>query len=203
MAWIGYATPQAKRIVMSVFGDHITSFAGPSSEALLSTRQIYEAAIRTKETTKAYVPPRPQEMMHKKTSGKIVAKSWPPNDKHPIRSMRYLKQVVLTDLEERGLVEKVHRKRPPTEIEKQVLDSKLKARNKGRSINKLAPIEPGDNVSEWLWRKRVGADTKWVEEESSVEKLEGKYRSSYYWPDNQNKWGSSVGSVDKQKRSRQ
>jgi len=170
---------------MDIFRNHIQSFAGPSSEALLSTRQIYESAIRNyNEPTKAFVPRRPDELVHKKKSGKMVTKSWPPHEEHPIRSMTYLKQVMLPDLDKRGLIEKVHRKRPPSELEQNALDAKkrkIMKRNGGRLANGHPPLSSQleNAVSEWLWRKREKSDEKWAEEEKSVEKLEGSIR----WPD--------------------
>lgn len=101
---------------------------------------------------------------------------------------RYLKQVLLPDLHDRGLIEKVHTKRPPNETEQRASDAKKRKstkRNAERVEKGHSPIETKfeDMVSEWLWRRKKGAEEKWGEEEMSVEKLEDKYRVSYHWPD--------------------
>ena len=46
----------------------------------------------------------------------------------------------------------------------------------------MPPVEAGETVSEWLWRKNMKAESKWEEEARKVERLEEELLDSMYMP---------------------
>ncbi|KZW03271.1 hypothetical protein EXIGLDRAFT_828634 [Exidia glandulosa HHB12029] len=95
-------------------------------QATFSSQELYDAVHKhfaDVQLSKNLRPPLPGEPRPPKLKEKIrlrvqpVEGKLPPHPEHPIRSQRYFKRIVLDDLENRGILKKVHTFRDPTEQE--------------------------------------------------------------------------------------
>ncbi|KAI0711570.1 hypothetical protein C8Q76DRAFT_737144 [Earliella scabrosa] len=77
----------------------------------------------------------------------------------PIPSMRYLKKVVLPDLEQEGVVEKVHTKEPLSEEELERMRANL------AKSRKTKPVALSSHVAYWRWQLRQARDEEPLKEE--------------------------------------
>ncbi|KAH7887782.1 hypothetical protein F5I97DRAFT_1926193 [Phlebopus sp. FC_14] len=100
--WLNVSTPRARQIVRSV----LATAARP--EIGLHTHEIFERAITKYPARRRITKPTPLTLgMHKRYHRPIIPVPDPPQPYHPIRSMRYLKRVVLAEMQEAGEVDKV------------------------------------------------------------------------------------------------
>ncbi|GJJ12589.1 hypothetical protein Clacol_006832 [Clathrus columnatus] len=150
--WLNVSTPTARNIVRSILKEkspiHSHELFEKTQEVTLDPKvmqqrkEIYERLLRRQEQ-------RP-----------------PPNPLHPIRSLRYLKTVVLPDLVERGEAEKIVNRRDPTPEEldliKHTKPLTLRQRKMRGAIGpgKQPPLYVNKQVQEWLWNiTEQGQDT--------------------------------------------
>ncbi|KAI0082529.1 hypothetical protein K474DRAFT_1767809 [Panus rudis PR-1116 ss-1] len=101
-AWITYATPKARNIVRSVLAN--------SGCVALTTQEIFDRAIKQYPHETSPSPP-VYEVESRQKGKQPKAMPEPPFGEHPIRSVRYLKRLVLEDLVARGEVVKAHVRR--------------------------------------------------------------------------------------------
>ncbi|KIK98004.1 hypothetical protein PAXRUDRAFT_824386 [Paxillus rubicundulus Ve08.2h10] len=143
--WINYSTPQARQIVRSILA------TAPIKELGLDAHEIYERAF--KEYPDVITPtPAPKTTAlgnHARLRRPKKPMPEPPRREHPVRSMRYLKKIILEEMAEAKEIEKVHIKRGAM-----IEDGKreLSVRSKVAGRTELVGEAPKDNF--WRWRLR-------------------------------------------------
>ena len=167
--WLNVATPQARRIARKIIVD---------SPVPLHTHEIYQRSQRD-------FPLEPQEEEDQRLKyARLLRRTGPPpppNGIHHIRSIRYvhfhglnscltpvyryLKGVVLPDLEKRNEIVKVHQTRSPTPEEREIAAtlkpptlSQRKRRGAVGPGKQPTRLTSGGEVSEWVWRLKTTED---------------------------------------------
>jgi len=116
----------------------------------LSTKEIYSLALKEKPSPDDLI----QSTQLKRATAWDIKQSQnspqPPNPDHPIRSICYLKKIVLASLLSQGKIEKIHTKRILSDADiQQRLSSMSKSSRKNKSASLSAPVDV------WLWRLRA------------------------------------------------
>ncbi|KZT22782.1 hypothetical protein NEOLEDRAFT_1180684 [Neolentinus lepideus HHB14362 ss-1] len=155
-AWTPYVTAEALRIVRNV----MKSTGNP-----MSTKEIFKLAVAQKPQ-KPIDPPPPIIKVRK--DGSIKQIPYPSHPEHPIRSVRYLKQVVLPAMEHSLEIEKFHTKAALSQTE---IEGRLASLSKSANKAKQAAIS-GTLQSVWLWRFRSEPPPQ--QEKEELEKLYGE-----------------------------
>ncbi|KAI0278326.1 hypothetical protein BC826DRAFT_866315, partial [Russula brevipes] len=147
--WSRQTSSEARNIVLGVIKSH---------DAPISTRDLFEKVVKVEAPPPSGEPLKPWERLRN-------VKYPPPHPDHPIRSVTYLKRIVLEELVRTQDVKKVHIKRvlSPAEIE-QRMATMSKAQLKKTSVEALS--QP---VSTWLWQlvDKSKAPPRRAEEEES------------------------------------
>ncbi|KAH9959402.1 hypothetical protein BC827DRAFT_1134576 [Russula dissimulans] len=134
LAWPKQATSEARNIALRVIRSH---------DAPISSRELFEKAIKVPAQPRSNSEPITPSARHLSN-----IKPAPPHPNHPIRSMSYLKRVVLEDLVRTQDIKKVHIKRvlSPEEIEQR------KATMTKAQLKKTSTAALSHPVSTWMWR---------------------------------------------------
>ncbi|KZP32913.1 hypothetical protein FIBSPDRAFT_1036530 [Athelia psychrophila] len=98
-AWIKHCTPECRNIVRSVLTAHVKEDSG------LPTHEIYDLALKDFPDAKCGPQPTPRDSPRIRDFKGTPTRE-PPRADHPIRSMKYLKRIVLEEMESNGEVEK-------------------------------------------------------------------------------------------------
>ncbi|KIJ70013.1 hypothetical protein HYDPIDRAFT_35455 [Hydnomerulius pinastri MD-312] len=141
--WINYSTPQARQIVRNILA------AAPNKDLGLHAHEIYERALdEYPDATTPTPPPRSNELgNHARLRRPKIPMPVPPRREHPVRSMRYLKKVILEEMAEAGEVEKVHIKRGAmTE------DGKRELSIRSKKVGRTDIVGDAPSTSFWRWR---------------------------------------------------
>ncbi|THG98523.1 hypothetical protein EW026_g3682 [Hermanssonia centrifuga] len=109
------------------------------SETAVTIQELYKLALQ-----QPYEGPK---LNHVFRPSKAASDPKPPNPEHPIRSMSYLRNVILPELERRQCIEKVHEKRELAPEEIEVRKNKL---SKAAQQNAQQHM----TVSVWAWKRR-------------------------------------------------
>jgi len=154
--FVDYCTSKARQIVLSVLRPH--------APLGLTTHEIFEACVTQFPEAKQEAPPPRIMIPRKRLKGGIPVPPVPdaPYREHPIRSVRYLKKVVLEHLVATDEVEKIHIRRssaPQENLERE------EARSRKNAVSK---------VGKWRWRLRtehglMNEDTPVVVQDERVE----------------------------------
>ncbi|EJD52493.1 hypothetical protein AURDEDRAFT_181082 [Auricularia subglabra TFB-10046 SS5] len=155
--WVRHATPQARQVVLGVF-------RARDEDAALSTHRLYEECLKVDaRLPPQFIPPSAQvdpSVFDTVLEGPGNRVPPPLNPFHPIRSVSYLKRTVITDLVERGILQKIHFMRTPTESELVGIAkhaARVERRNKrkqaaGEQPKGVIPMEK--HVWEWALTER-------------------------------------------------
>jgi len=139
------SSPKGRDIVLEIL---------ESSSTPLLPRDIWEIVRKKYAGVKTDVPNPP---MNDEGFIGLRGLTPPPFPKHPIRSMGYLKSIILHDLENRKLVEKIHFTREPTPEELELSKLKKKKKNSANRPEHLQDvatvlINSRGLVDMWGWR---------------------------------------------------
>ncbi|KZV88331.1 hypothetical protein EXIGLDRAFT_839285 [Exidia glandulosa HHB12029] len=115
-----HATPAARRVVLDIFRRDL--------DQTITTHALHAECMKQDITV-------PERFIPRAVYGSGLTTK-PENPRHPIRSVRYLKRVVLADLEERGIIQKVHGIRAPTPEELPILGERV-AKIERRNMRKI------------------------------------------------------------------
>ncbi|EIW82054.1 hypothetical protein CONPUDRAFT_164703 [Coniophora puteana RWD-64-598 SS2] len=139
--WVRSSTPEARNIVRQILA------TASQPEIGLTPHEIFERA--GKEHPDATTPtPIPTD---RKPSRHFRNVPQPPRLAHPIRSLKYLKRVVLEEMAERNEVEKVYIRKGPMTPEG---TRQLSIKSKSQGASEILGIIKSTNVNVWLWRLR-------------------------------------------------
>ncbi|KIK40669.1 hypothetical protein CY34DRAFT_86839 [Suillus luteus UH-Slu-Lm8-n1] len=141
--WPRHCLPSAREIVRSIV---------VSSKTPLSTKDIYNLALKH-TTIQLVTDESPEHNVPKKEHPTIVRgikrqpSTRPPHPEHPVRSLQYLKRVVLPDLVNSKMVEKFCTKRTLSQAE---IDHRLQTVTKAARKEQAVSLATPRNT--WLWR---------------------------------------------------
>ncbi|KAF8487599.1 hypothetical protein JB92DRAFT_3021756 [Gautieria morchelliformis] len=151
--WLNVATPPARRIVRQIIKD---------SPEPLHTQEIFLRSQRD------FPLQQPEEAAQTSIHEKLLLRRGPPlppNPIHHIRSIKYLKSVVLPDLEKRDEIVKVYHTRPPTPEEREIAAAlKPPTRSQRKRRGAVGPgkqptrLNSSGGVNEWVWRVKTQED---------------------------------------------
>ncbi|KAF8515309.1 hypothetical protein BU17DRAFT_93578 [Hysterangium stoloniferum] len=122
------------------------------------TQQIYKRVRKDFPDGKVemIIPPSPPPIVVRRlqqsrsNANEKIGPPQPPFPDHPIRSQKYLKDIILEDLARRRLIKKVHTMRDPTPEELAVKKSKGKGK-KSKAANAAVTLNVLGKVDEWGW----------------------------------------------------
>ncbi|KAI0310921.1 hypothetical protein OF83DRAFT_1178073 [Amylostereum chailletii] len=159
--WIGFSNPRARHLVRVV----LSSVESPLQA--LSTRDVYETIHERFPRENIEEDRRPWQKESppgEKRKGKLhIPAPTPPHLDHVVKSMAFLKRVVLPDMTERGQVEKVT-------VHRGIMnpDGEREDRVKSLAGTTAFPSAHTKPLREWLWMLREGFDGDYVEPQSGA-----------------------------------
>ncbi|KAG1881929.1 hypothetical protein C8R48DRAFT_682777 [Suillus tomentosus] len=142
--WPRHCLPSARELVRSIV---------VSSTTPLSTKDIYNLALKQKAIQPVSDASAPQHNVPKKEHPTVVRgmtrqpPTRPPHPEHPVRSLQYLKRVVLPELVNSKKVEKFCAKRTLSQAE---IDHRLQTVTKAARKEQAVLLAAPRNT--WLWR---------------------------------------------------
>ncbi|KAF9247267.1 hypothetical protein BU15DRAFT_23426, partial [Melanogaster broomeanus] len=142
--WVNYGTPAAREMVRNILA------TAPNKDIGLDSHEIYERAF--KEYPDAVTPTPPPKStplgFHPRTRLPKIPVPVPPRREHPVRSMKYLKRVILKEMAEAKEIEKVLIKQGEmTEDGKK----KFSVRSKDLGLSDII----GEDLKSQCWRWRL------------------------------------------------
>ncbi|KAF8578486.1 hypothetical protein K439DRAFT_1663709 [Ramaria rubella] len=167
--WSRLATPRGREIVLEILK---SAYPQP-----LRTQELYERIRKEYPDEKLPAPvPIPPPLRSPKSlaitaSGKVKKEKpvpepvQPPHPDHPIRSLKYLKSIILGELTQRNQVSKVHSMREPTPEELAQKGRRLKGKKKQASNTPMAIINVKGMVDQWGWVLKTPEDLEFQKEE--------------------------------------
>ncbi|KAH8083304.1 hypothetical protein BXZ70DRAFT_910651 [Cristinia sonorae] len=129
--WPNTASRAARKLVSSVIASQSTP---------ITTQQLYKLVVQEEYKAAGRTPPHIGHAQNTSTK--------PPHPSNIIRSMSYMKNVVLQDLLERKEVQKVHTIRT---LSKEEIEMRLKSMTKAARRN----AEVATTADTWLWKPRT------------------------------------------------
>lgn len=141
--WVNYSTPEARQIVRNILA------TAPNTDIGLDAHEIYERAFDEYPDAATATPPPKSTVLgnHARLRRPKKPMPEPPRREHPVRSMRYLKRVILEEMAEAKEIEKVHIKRG-TMTE----DGKRELSVRSKVVGRTDAVGEAPTANSWKWR---------------------------------------------------